>query len=67
MLTRAKGEPVIFRALDVGGDKFLTAMGGYREYNPFLGWRGVRFLLSNRKVLRRQLRDRYAADRDART
>jgi len=59
VLARAQGDPVIFRVLDVGGDKFITAMGGYREYNPFLGWRGVRFLLSNRGVLRTQLRALY--------
>ncbi len=55
----AKGKPVIFRVLDVGGDKLLTAMGGYREYNPFLGWRGVRYLLSNPDLLRSQLRALY--------
>lgn len=59
VLERSQGDPVIFRALDVGGDKFITALGGYREYNPFLGWRGVRFLLSNRAVLRTQLRALY--------
>jgi phosphotransferase system enzyme I (PtsI) len=56
VLERANGRTVIFRALDVGGDKVLTALGGMREYNPFLGWRGVRFLLSNPEILRTQLR-----------
>lgn len=61
VLDRASGRTVIFRALDVGGDKVLTALGGMREYNPFLGWRGVRFLLSNPEILRTQLRALYRA------
>jgi phosphoenolpyruvate-protein kinase (PTS system EI component) len=48
----------------VGGDKLLAAMGGYREYNPFLGWRGVRYLLSNPHLLRAQLRALYRASAD---
>jgi phosphoenolpyruvate-protein phosphotransferase (PTS system enzyme I) len=61
VLERAEGRTVIFRVLDVGGDKVLTALGGMREYNPFLGWRGVRFLLSNPEILRTQLRAIYRA------
>ncbi len=64
ILRRAEGETVIFRVLDVGGDKLLAAMGGYREYNPFLGWRGVRYLLSNPHLLRAQLRALYRASAD---
>lgn len=52
---------VIFRALDVGGDKLLAAMGGVREYNPFLGLRGARFLLRNPEILQTQLRALYRA------
>ncbi len=61
VLHRTEGKPVIFRVLDVGGDKLLSAMGGYREYNPFLGWRGVRYLLSNPDLLCVQLRALYRA------
>jgi len=61
ILQRARGRHVIFRVLDVGGDKMLSALGGMREYNPFLGWRGVRFLLSNPEILRAQLRALYRA------
>jgi phosphotransferase system enzyme I (PtsI) len=50
-------EPVIFRALDIGGDKFASYLGaGKSELNPFLGWRGIRFLLTRRDILRTQLR-----------
>ncbi len=50
-------ETVIFRALDIGGDKFASYLGpGKSELNPFLGWRGIRFLLTRRDILRTQLR-----------
>ncbi len=47
--------PVRFRTLDLGGDKLLSSQVG-REDNPFLGFRGTRFLLGHREILRDQLR-----------
>ncbi len=47
LLDDAKGAPVIIRALDIGGDKPLPYMKWEHELNPSLGWRGLRFLLSN--------------------
>lgn len=45
---------VIMRTLDLGGDKvFKTKV---QETNPFLGWRGVRFTLANKKIFKDQLR-----------
>ena len=41
------GRRVTFRTLDLGGDKLLSAQVG-REDNPFLGFRGIRFLLAHR-------------------
>ncbi len=61
VLRRAQGRSVTFRVLDVGGDKLLAAVGGVREYNPFLGLRGARFLLANPEILRTQLRALYRA------
>ena len=50
-------ETVIFRSLDIGGDKFASYLGpGKSELNPFLGWRGIRFLLTRRDIFRTQLR-----------
>lgn len=46
----------IIRTLDVGGDKSHPYLGIEREDNPFLGWRGIRYLLSRQDVFRRQLR-----------
>lgn len=59
VLERAGDRRVTFRVLDVGGDKLLAAVGGVREYNPFLGLRGARFLLSNPGILQTQLRALY--------
>lgn len=44
---------VTIRIFDVGGDK----KGGVkREENPALGFRGIRFLLGNKKIFRTQIR-----------
>ncbi|MFP4209788.1 MAG: phosphoenolpyruvate--protein phosphotransferase [Alkalispirochaeta sp.] len=58
-------KPVRFRTLDIGGDKLLSSQIG-REDNPFLGYRGIRFLLGHREILRDQLRAMLRAgfDRD---
>ncbi|MBK7701656.1 MAG: phosphoenolpyruvate--protein phosphotransferase [bacterium] len=58
------GRPVVFRTLDVGGDKVQRYLGARKESNPFLGWRGIRFLLANRPLLKAQLRAVYRAAAD---
>ena len=50
------GRPLTIRALDVGGDKRLPYVEIGEEANPFLGWRGIRVLLSRRDLFRTQLR-----------
>ena len=51
------GRPVIIRAFDLGGDKFLSTIGSrHGESNPFLGLRSIRFLLRNEEVFRAQIR-----------
>lgn len=50
------GREVTFRALDIGGDKLLSYQDEVEEANPFLGLRGIRFLLRNRDVFAEQLR-----------
>lgn len=47
---------VIFRTLDVGGDKIDAALSGEPEQNPFLGWRGIRVSLAKGDIFKRQLR-----------
>ncbi|MFW5827954.1 MAG: putative PEP-binding protein, partial [Alkalispirochaeta sp.] len=55
VVEETEGKPVSFRTLDLGGDKLLSSQVG-REDNPFLGFRGVRFLLEHRELFREQLR-----------
>ncbi len=50
------GKPVVFRLLDVGGDKPLPFLHIEEETNPYLGWRGARFLLGSPDILRTQIR-----------
>jgi len=40
------GKPVVFRSLDLGGDKFMR-VAGWREANPFLGYRSIRISLDH--------------------
>ncbi|MCM8735090.1 phosphoenolpyruvate--protein phosphotransferase [Azospirillum sp. A1-3] len=49
-------KPIVFRTLDVGGDKMLPYMTGGEEENPALGWRAVRIGLDHPSLLRQQLR-----------
>nr|WP_242037703.1 phosphoenolpyruvate--protein phosphotransferase [Coleofasciculus sp. FACHB-SPT9] len=48
--------PLIIRTLDIGGDKPLPYLNLPPEANPFLGWRGIRFLLDSPDLLKTQLR-----------
>jgi len=61
IVRRLEGRPVVFRTLDVGGDKVSEYLGAKREYNPFLGWRGIRFSLANRGLFKTQVRAIYRA------
>jgi multiphosphoryl transfer protein len=52
----AAGRPVIFRTLDVGGDKPLPYLAWPKEDNPFLGLRGVRIYPEFDALFRTQIR-----------
>jgi phosphotransferase system enzyme I (PtsP) len=56
VLEAANGRRVVFRALDIGGDKVLPYVRHAPEENPALGWRATRLLLDRRALLRLQLR-----------
>ncbi|MEM6625267.1 MAG: phosphoenolpyruvate--protein phosphotransferase [Pseudomonadota bacterium] len=56
VIERADGKPIVFRTLDLGGDKVAPFMGGDREENPALGWRAMRMALDHPYFFRRQLR-----------
>lgn len=47
---------VIFRTLDIGGDKFLSQLKMPHELNPFMGMRAIRFSLSQPNIFKIQLR-----------
>ncbi|MBI2236003.1 MAG: phosphoenolpyruvate--protein phosphotransferase [Magnetospirillum sp.] len=68
ILDQADGKPVVFRSLDVGGDKVLPYWNPYEEDNPALGWRSIRITLDRPAVMRHQLRAllRAAAGRELR-
>ena len=53
---RAKGQPVIIRTLDVGGDKEIPYMNLSKEENPFMGYRAIRYCLNNPESFKVQLR-----------
>jgi phosphotransferase system enzyme I (PtsP) len=56
VLELAEGKPVIFRTLDVGGDKMLPYWSAQDEENPAMGWRAIRVSLDRPMMLRQQLR-----------
>jgi len=56
VLDAAGARPVVFRTLDLGGDKMLPGSPAPEEENPAMGWRSLRIGLDRPAVLRRQLR-----------
>ncbi|MGJ3263726.1 MAG: phosphoenolpyruvate--protein phosphotransferase [Salinarimonas sp.] len=48
--------PIVFRTLDIGGDKVLPYMSQIEEENPALGWRAIRIGLDRPGLLRSQVR-----------
>ncbi len=57
VLDSARGKPVTFRTIDIGGDKVLPYFkGALQEENPALGWRAIRLTLDRPGLLRTQIR-----------
>ncbi len=56
VLEAAGDKPVVFRTLDIGGDKILPYMQAMEEENPALGWRAIRIALDRPGLLRSQIR-----------
>src|SRR5271155_2800120 len=48
--------PIVFRTLDIGGDKVLPHLNHAAEDNPAMGWRAIRIGLDRPAMLRQQLR-----------
>lgn len=56
VLEKMEGKAVVFRTLDAGGDKNISALGIPKEENPFLGWRAIRYCLTAPEIFFTQLR-----------
>jgi phosphotransferase system enzyme I (PtsP) len=56
VVAHAGDKPVVFRTLDIGGDKVLHYLRQPKEENPAMGWRAVRMGLDRPALLRTQLR-----------
>ncbi|WP_156680987.1 phosphoenolpyruvate--protein phosphotransferase [Sphingomonas profundi] len=60
VLDAAGDRPVIFRTVDIGGDKALPYMkgdeDGEREENPAMGWRAIRLALDRDALMKAQAR-----------
>lgn len=56
VVKQAAGRPVVFRALDIGGDKVLPYLHPNVEENPAIGWRAIRMSLDREGLFRMQVR-----------
>ncbi len=56
ILDGAGDKPVVFRALDIGGDKALPYLRQPKEDNPAIGWRAVRLALDRPALFKLQVR-----------
>jgi phosphotransferase system enzyme I (PtsP) len=65
VIRNAKGQPIVFRTLDIGGDKVVPYLRGHEEENPALGWRAVRLSLDRPGLMRTQLRALLRASADS--
>lgn len=55
---------IVFRTLDIGGDKMLSYSPFGDQSNPFLGIRGIRFLFQQREIFCTQIRAMLRAGYD---
>lgn len=53
---KAEDRPVVFRTLDIGGDKLLPYLRASEDENPAMGWRALRIALDRPAILRLQIR-----------
>jgi phosphotransferase system, enzyme I, PtsP len=56
VVAEAGDKPVVFRTLDIGGDKVLPYLRQTKEENPAIGWRAVRMSLDRPALFRTQIR-----------
>ena len=59
VLEAARDKPVVFRTVDIGGDKalpYIDTNDGETEENPAMGWRAVRLALDRDGLMKAQAR-----------
>jgi len=56
ILEASADKPVVFRTLDIGGDKPVSFLKRDEEANPALGWRAIRIAFDRPALLRYQVR-----------
>ena len=56
VLKEAGNKPVVFRTLDIGGDKVLPYLRQPSEENPAMGWRAIRMAIDRPELFRLQVR-----------
>jgi phosphotransferase system enzyme I (PtsP) len=54
VLDGAEGRPVVFRSVDIGGDKAVPYLSAEGEENPAMGWRALRLSLDRRGLMKVQ-------------
>jgi phosphotransferase system enzyme I (PtsP) len=54
VLDGAGGAPVVFRSVDIGGDKAVPYLSAEGEENPAMGWRALRLSLDRRGLMKVQ-------------
>ena len=52
----ANNKPIVFRTIDIGGDKVLPYFKQAKEENPAMGWRAIRISLDKPGLFRTQVR-----------
>jgi phosphotransferase system, enzyme I, PtsP len=64
-IEQSRGLSIVFRTLDIGGDKILPYMDeNHEESNPSMGWRSLRISLDRPAIFRQQLRALLIAAKD---
>ena len=59
VLDAAKGKPVVFRTVDIGGDKslpYISSDTAKEDENPAMGWRALRLALEREGLMKSQAR-----------
>lgn len=56
VLRESQDKPVVFRTLDIGGDKVLNYLRQPKEENPAMGWRAIRMAIDRPELFRVQVR-----------